>query len=94
MSNVKANTEKPKRDKYTWLNKCRSHIKTYIHLNIYTSIVLAAVAIVMLLIGLCIVAGNGFYIFQIFDDYSVSLPLLFITFMQCVGVTWIYGSEK
>ena len=62
--------------------------------NIYTSIVLAAAAIVMLLIGLCIVAGNGFYIFQIFDDYSVSLPLVFVAFMQCVGVTWIYGSEK
>ena len=56
--------------------------------------VIALVAAVMLLIGLCLVAGNGFYIFQIFDDYSVTLPLLFIAFFQCIGVTWIYGSDK
>lgn len=45
-------------------------------------------------IGLCMCAGNGFYIFQIFDDYSVGLPLLLIAFFQCIGVTWIYGAEN
>ncbi|XP_066936637.1 sodium-dependent neutral amino acid transporter B(0)AT3-like isoform X1 [Clytia hemisphaerica] len=54
----------------------------------------AIFAFVMFLIGLCLVAGNGFYIFQIFDDFSVSLPLLFIAFFQCIGVTWIYGSDN
>lgn len=58
------------------------------------SLFTALVAAIMLLIGLCLVAGNGFYIFQIFDDFSVTLPLLFIAFFQCIGVTWIYGSEN
>lgn len=57
-------------------------------------IFLGCVAVAMLLIGLCLVAGNGFYIFQIFDDFSVSLPLLFIAFFQCIAVTWVYGSDK
>jgi len=58
------------------------------------SIFTAFVAICMLLIGLSLVAGNGFYIFQIFDNYAVGLPLLLIAFFQCVGVTWIYGSDN
>ena len=54
----------------------------------------ALCAIAMFLIGLCMVSGPGFYIFQIFDDFSVTLPLLLIAFFQVVAVSWVYGNDK
>eukprot|EP00795_Rhopilema_esculentum_P000985 gene985-10758_t len=51
-------------------------------------------AFVMFLIGLCMVSGPGFYIFQIFDDFSVTLPLLFIAFFQVTAVSWVYGNDN
>lgn len=54
----------------------------------------ALCGVVMLLIGLSMVSGPGFYIFQIFDDYSVTLPLLLIAFFQVVAVSWVYGNEN
>ena len=52
------------------------------------------VAAVLFLIALSMVAGNGFYIFQIFDDYSANIPLLMIGLMQCIAVAWVYGNDK
>ena len=54
----------------------------------------AIVAIVLLLAGLGMVAGNGFYIFQVFDDYAAGIALLVIALFQCIGVAWIYGNER
>ena len=51
-------------------------------------------AIVMMLIGIGLVTKSGFYVFQIFDDHSVSLGLLFIAFFQVVAVSWVYGTDK
>jgi len=48
----------------------------------------------MMLIGISLVTRSGFYVFQIFDDYSVSLGLLFIAFFQVVAVSWVYGTDK
>lgn len=56
--------------------------------------VLAIVAIVLLIFGLGMVASNGFYVFQIFDDYAAGIPLLVIALFQCIGVAWIYGNER
>ena len=40
------------------------------------------------------VAGNGFYVFQIFDDYCATIPLLVIALFECIGVAWVYGNHK
>ncbi len=40
------------------------------------------------------VSSPGFYIFQIFDDYSVSLPLLIIALFQIVAISWVYGNDR
>ena len=40
------------------------------------------------------VAANGFYIFQIFDDYAAGIALLVIALFQCIGVAWVYGNER
>jgi len=54
----------------------------------------ALCAIGMLILGISLVSSSGFYAFTLFDDYSVSLPLLFIAFFQVIGVSWVYGLDK
>ena len=54
----------------------------------------AILAVVFFLIGISIVSAPGYYIFQIFDDYSVSLPLLVIALFQTIAVSWIYSNER
>ncbi|XP_046853323.1 sodium- and chloride-dependent GABA transporter 1-like [Xenia sp. Carnegie-2017] len=54
----------------------------------------AIVVIILFVIGIAFVAGNGYYVFQIFDGYAASFPLLIIAFFQCIGVSWIYGNNK
>jgi len=51
-------------------------------------------AFVMMLIGLALVTKSGYYVFQIFDDFAVSLGLLFIAFFQTIAVSWVYGTDK
>lgn len=55
---------------------------------------LAIAVIVMLVIGISFVAGNGYYVFQIFDGYAASLPLLIVAFFQCIAVAWVYGNDR
>ena len=49
---------------------------------------------VMFFVELALVCGNGFYLFQVFDDYSVPLPLLIISLFQVVAIGWVYGVDK
>ena len=48
----------------------------------------------MFVIGLSMVVGPGYYIFQVFDDFSVTIPLLIITLCQSLAIGWIYGADK
>ncbi|KAK3754528.1 hypothetical protein QZH41_009579, partial [Actinostola sp. cb2023] len=52
------------------------------------------VAVVLFLFGLSMVSAPGYYIFQMFDDYSVTIPLLVIAIFQCIGVAWVYGNNR
>ncbi|XP_031549325.1 sodium- and chloride-dependent GABA transporter 2-like isoform X2 [Actinia tenebrosa] len=52
------------------------------------------IAVILFLFGISMVSGPGFYIFQIFDDYSVTIPLLVIALFQCIGVAWVYGNNR
>eukprot|EP00794_Sanderia_malayensis_P007057 gene7057-7849_t len=54
----------------------------------------AIVAFIFFLLGIALVSSPGYYIFQIFDDYSVSLPLLIIAFCQIVAMSWVYGNDR
>ena len=49
---------------------------------------------VFFLVGISMVSAPGFYIFQIFDDYSVSLPLLVVALFQTIAVSWVYGNDR
>ena len=62
--------------------------------NMRKELVTLIVAVILLLFGLSMVSGPGFYVFQMFDDYSVVIPLLVIALFQCIGVAWVYGNER
>ena len=55
---------------------------------------LGIMAIVLMLCALPFLTGKGYYIFQTFDDWSGSLPLVVIAFFQCIAVAWVYGNDK
>ena len=62
--------------------------------NLRKELVTLIVAVILLLFGLSMVSGPGFYVFQMFDDYSVVIPLLVIALFQCIGVAWVYGNDR
>ncbi|XP_036440532.1 sodium-dependent neutral amino acid transporter B(0)AT2 [Colossoma macropomum] len=45
-------------------------------------------------IGLIFVQRSGNYFVAMFDDYSATLPLLIVVFLENVAVAWVYGTEK
>ena len=72
------------------INLFEMNLLIYVIYVVFTAIV----GVVMLIIGVAFVAGNGYYVFQIFDGYSVSLPLLLVAFFQCIAVAWVYGNDR
>lgn len=60
----------------------------------YITCVIVLMSIGMFLIGIGLVSGPGYFVFQMFDDFSVALPLLFIGFFQTIAVSWVYGNDK
>ncbi|XP_065668275.1 sodium-dependent neutral amino acid transporter B(0)AT2 isoform X3 [Hydra vulgaris] len=55
---------------------------------------IAIIALIFLIMELIFCLGNGFYLFQIFDDYSVPIPLLVIALFQVISIGWIYGTDR
>ena len=55
---------------------------------------LGLMSIVLIICALPFMTGKGYYIFQTFDDWSGSLPLVVIALFQCIAVAWVYGNDK
>nr|XP_047126814.1 sodium-dependent neutral amino acid transporter B(0)AT1 isoform X3 [Hydra vulgaris] len=55
---------------------------------------IAIIALIFLIMELIFCLGNGFYLFQIFDNYSVPIPLLVIALFQVISIGWIYGTDR
>ncbi|KAF5897546.1 sodium-dependent neutral amino acid transporter B(0)AT2 [Clarias magur] len=45
-------------------------------------------------IGLLFVQRSGNYFVSMFDDYSATLPLLIVVFLENLAVAWVYGTDK
>ena len=58
------------------------------------SIAVGLVCIAFFLISLPFVLGNGVYLFQLFDQFAGTLPLLFCGFFEVVCVAWVYGTKR
>ncbi|CAD5120615.1 DgyrCDS9172 [Dimorphilus gyrociliatus] len=57
-------------------------------------IFIAVICFFSYLVGLSMVTRGGIYVFQIFDYYSTSRIVLFIGFLECVTVGYLYGAGR
>ena len=39
-------------------------------------------------------SSSGYFVFQMFDNYSLSIGLLFIALFQTIAVSWVYGNDR
>ena len=68
-----------------------------VHCNVpllFVLVVVGLVCIVFFIISLPFVLGNGVYLFQLFDQFAGTLPLLFCGFFEVVCVAWVYGTKR
>ncbi|XP_054152650.1 sodium-dependent serotonin transporter-like [Oppia nitens] len=55
------------------------------------------VAFIVIFIYLCAIPTTtygGKYVLELLENYGISLPLLFVVFIETIAVCWCYGSEK
>ena len=55
---------------------------------------LVGVAIPGFLFGLLFTQRNGEYMLQLFNSYSIDLPLLVIALCELIVVVWVYGIRR
>ena len=48
----------------------------------------------LFILSLPFVLGNGFYLFQTFDQFSGTIPLLLIAICEYIGIAWVYGTRE
>ena len=54
----------------------------------------AVVCMTLFIFSLPFVLGNGFYLFQTFNQFSGTIPLLLIAICEYIGIAWVYGTRK
>ena len=63
----------------------------FIHLPF---IYLGILCFIFFLISFPFVLGNGLYLFQLFDQFAGTVPLLLIGFFEFIAVGWVYGVKR
>ena len=64
-------------------------------LNFYSlSLSLGVVCFLMFIVSIPFVFGNGLYLFQLFDQFSATLPLLIIGFFEFIAIGWVVGVKR
>jgi len=48
----------------------------------------------MFVVSIPFVLGNGVYLFQLFDQYVSTIPLLLIGLFEFIAVAWVYGVKR
>ena len=48
----------------------------------------------MFLVSIPFVLGNGVYLFQLWDQFSATFPLLLIGFFEFIAIGWAFGVKK
>ena len=57
-------------------------------------LVTAILCAAMFVVSIPFILGNGVYLFQLVDQFSVTFPLLLIGFFEFIAVGWVYGVKK
>ena len=48
----------------------------------------------MFVVSIPFVLGNGVYLFQLFDQYVSTIPLLLIGLFEFIAIAWVYGVKR
>lgn len=63
-------------------------------LNSHRVLLTAFLCTLFFVLGIPFTTNGGIYIFQLIDWYSASLCIMFAAFLECVIITWMYGTER
>lgn len=66
----------------------------YPGLRRYKIVVTAVLSIIEFLLGLTCISAGGVYVFQILDWYCSTFSLMVLSLMECIVISWIYGTER
>ena len=54
----------------------------------------AIICLVMFVVSIPFVLGNGVYLFQLFDQYVATIPFLLIGLFEFIAIGWVYGVRR
>ena len=54
----------------------------------------AIICALMFLVSFPFILGNGLYLFQLWDQYCATIPLLIIGLFEFIAIGWVYGVKK
>ncbi|XP_052229693.1 sodium-dependent neutral amino acid transporter B(0)AT3-like [Dreissena polymorpha] len=57
-------------------------------------IICGVTCLVSFLISLAFASTTGPYLFDLFDSFCANIPLLVIAFMECIGISYVYGLKR
>ncbi|CAI8010278.1 Sodium- and chloride-dependent glycine transporter 2 [Geodia barretti] len=57
-------------------------------------LLVAMICVVMFLLSFPFVLGNGVYLFQLWDQFSATFPLLLIGFFEFIAIGWVIGVKN
>ena len=48
----------------------------------------------MFLVSIPYILGNGVYLFQLFDQFSGTIPLLLVGLFEAIAIGWVFGVKR
>ena len=57
-------------------------------------IITAVVCVILFIISIPFSLGCGLYLFQLFDQFAGTIPLLLIAIFELIAIAWVYGTRR
>lgn len=78
---------------------CKLMSNSLFHFNLFLSFFSLSFSPVIacalfFVVSIPFVFGNGIYLFQLFDQFASTLPLLFVGLMEIITISWIFGVDR
>ena len=65
-----------------------------VYLLPFLFIIAAVVCVVLFLVSIPFSLGCGLYLFQLFDQFAGTIPLLLIAIFELIAIAWVYGTRR
>ena len=67
---------------------------TYAIVILHSFHYVAIICAIFFLVTFPFVLGNGVYLFELFDQFAATIPLLLVGFAEFVAVAWVFGVNR